>query len=326
MVLADAPADAIELQPHDAAQHLVRQRIIGNRHDAPEQRRREHLQQFGPQRLRQRLGILAIFRIGRQPHDQVGADIGGQDDQRVLEVDPPAVAVLHDALVEHLEEDLVHVGMRLLDLVEQNDAVGLAPHRLGEPAALAIADIAGRRALERGDRVRLLEFRHVDGDHVLLAAIERLGERERGLGLADAGRAAQHEHADRLVGIVELGAVGLDALGDHRQAVRLADDAPVEDFRQPEDVLDLVLHHAADRNAGPVGDDRGDHLFVDMGVDHPLFRIAPFERLELLAQLACAPPPCRMHRTAAGSAAAARQPAALRPADLPLPSACFGGD
>ena len=62
------------------------------------------------------------------------------------------------ALVEHLEEDLVHVGMGLLDLVEQDDAVGLAAHRLGQPAALAIADIARRRALQRRDGVRLLEL------------------------------------------------------------------------------------------------------------------------------------------------------------------------
>ena len=110
--------------------------------------------------------------------------------------------------------------------------------------------------------------RHVDGDHVLLAAIERLGERQRGLGLADAGRAAEHEHADRLVRIVELGAVRLDALGDHLQAVRLADDAPVQDVGEAEDRLDLVLDHAADRNAGPVGDDGGDRLLVDMRVDH----------------------------------------------------------
>ena len=31
--------------------------------------------------------------------------------------------------------------------------------------------------------------------------------------------------------------------------------------------------HPADRNAGPVGDDRGDRLLVDMGVNHPLFRV-----------------------------------------------------
>ena len=29
----------------------------------------------------------------------------------------------------------------------------------------------------------------------------------------------------------------------------------------------------------------GDHLLVDMGIDHPLFRIAPFECLELFPQL-----------------------------------------
>ena len=57
------------------------------------------------------------------------------------------------------------------------------------------------------------------------------------------------------------------------QAMDLADDAPVEDFRQVEHGLDFVGHHPADRNAGPVGHDRGDRLLVDMRVDHPLFRI-----------------------------------------------------
>ena len=69
------------------------------------------------------------------------------------------------------------------------------------------------------------------------------------------------------------------------QAVRLADHAAVEDVGEAEDRLDLVLDHAADRNAGPVGDHRGDRLLVDMRVDHPLFRIDRLQRVELLAQL-----------------------------------------
>ena len=120
--------------------------------------------------------------------------------------------------------------------------------------------------------MRLLEFRHVDGDHVLLAAIERLGKRQRGLGLADARGAGEHEHADRLVGIVELGAVGFDPLGDHLQAVGLADHAPIENFRQLQDGFDLVAHHASDGNAGPVGNHRCHRLLVDMGIDHAAFR------------------------------------------------------
>ena len=73
--------------------------------------------------------------------------------------------------------------------------------------------------------MRLLVLAHVDGDDVLLAAVQRLGQRQRGLGLADARGAGQHEHADRLARVVEARARGLDALGDHLHRVVLADHA-----------------------------------------------------------------------------------------------------
>ena len=57
MVLLDPLADAAELQPHDAGEHVGRQRIIGDRDDAPEQRRRKHLEQRRPQLDGERLGI-----------------------------------------------------------------------------------------------------------------------------------------------------------------------------------------------------------------------------------------------------------------------------
>ena len=195
-----------------------------------------------------------------------------EQDQRVLEVDATAGAVLHHPLVEHLEEDLVHVRMGLLDLVEQDDAVGPAAHGLGEASALAVADIAGRRPFQGRDGVRLLELGHVDRNDVLFAAVERFGEGERCLGLADAGRPAKHENPDRLVGVVEPRAVGLDPLGDHLEPVGLADNAPVQDLGEVEHGLDLVGDHLPDRDARPVGDDRCDGLLVDMGVDHPLLR------------------------------------------------------
>ena len=50
------------------------------------------------------------------------------------------------AVVEHLQQHVEHVGVRLLDLVEQDHAVGLAAHRLGQVAALLVADVARRRA------------------------------------------------------------------------------------------------------------------------------------------------------------------------------------
>ena len=115
------------------------------------------------------------------------------------------------------------VGVGLLHLVEQHHAVGAAAHRLGQHPALAVADVARRRALQRRDGVRLLELAHVDDDHGVVARVEQLAEHVRRLGLADARRPGEHEDADRLVGVVELGAAGLDALGDRVHRVVLAD-------------------------------------------------------------------------------------------------------
>ena len=156
----------------------------------------------------------------------------------------------------------MHVGVSLFDLVEQHHAVGPPTDGFREHAALAIADVAGRRALEGGNRVRLLELAHVDGDDVLLAAVEGFGERQRGLGLADAGGAGQHEHADGLLGIFEAGARGLDAAGDHLQGMTLPEHTLVEGVGQLEHGFDFVLHHAADRNAGPIAHHRSHGLLI----------------------------------------------------------------
>ena len=129
------------------------------------------------------------------------------------------------AFVEDLEEQLQHVGMRLFDFIEQHHGIRPAAHGFGENSAFAVADIAGRRALQRRDGMRFLKLRHVDGDQVVLAAIEQVGERQRGFGLADAAGADQQEDADGLVGIVQAGARGANALGDLQQGVILADDA-----------------------------------------------------------------------------------------------------
>src|SRR5207237_401566 len=101
----------------------------------------------------------------------------------------------------------------------------LPPRRLGEDAAPAVAGVSRGRPLQRRDGVRLLELAHVDRDDVLLAAVERLGERERRLRLAHAGRPHEEEDADRLVRVLETGARRLHALRDELEGVILADDA-----------------------------------------------------------------------------------------------------
>ena len=103
---------------------------------------------------------------------------------RVAEIDRLAVVVGELAVVHHLQEDVEQVGVRLLDLVEQQHAVRVLVDRVGQQAALVVADIARRRADQPADRVALHIFGHVEA---LQRNAHDRGELARDLGLADAG-------------------------------------------------------------------------------------------------------------------------------------------
>jgi hypothetical protein len=64
-------------------------------------------------------------RTARCPRPPAGrqilaAEVRGHDDERVAEVDRAALAVGQPAVVEHLQQHVEHVRVRLLDLVEQD--------------------------------------------------------------------------------------------------------------------------------------------------------------------------------------------------------------
>ena len=65
-------------------------------------------------------------------------------------------------LLEDLQQRVEHVGVGLLDLVEQHHRERLAPHGLGELAALFVADVAGGRADQAADGVLLHVLGHVE--------------------------------------------------------------------------------------------------------------------------------------------------------------------
>ena len=145
--------------------------------------------------------------------DELAAEVRRHDDDDVLEVDRAPLAVGQAAVVEQLQQHVEHLGMRLLDLVEQHDRVGPPPDRLGELAGLVVADVSGRRADHPRDGVLLLVLRHVDPDHRVLVVEQEFGERARQLGLADAGRAQEDEAAERPIRILQAGAGAPDGVG-----------------------------------------------------------------------------------------------------------------
>ena len=61
-----------------------------------------------------------------------------------------------------MQQDVVDVGMGLLNLIEQQDAMRVLVDGIGQQAALVKADIAWWRADEARDGVLLHIFRHVE--------------------------------------------------------------------------------------------------------------------------------------------------------------------
>ena len=143
----------------------------------------------------QRLGHPRRDLVLRQSRlvDVLAADVRGHDDDRVLEVDRAPLPVGQPPVVEDLQQHVEDVGVRLLDLVEEEHAVGPAPHRLGELAALLVADVARRRANEPGDGVLLHVLGHVDPNRGLLVIEQEICQRAGQLGFPNPGRSEEDE-------------------------------------------------------------------------------------------------------------------------------------
>ena len=287
--VVQALAHVGQLQLHDGLDVADRQGV--ERDDVI-----DTVEELGAERGSQRLvdgalhGFLGVLvAVLRELADELAADVARHDDDRVLEADHAALTVGQATVVEHLQQHVEHVGVRLLYLVEQHHAVGTTAHGLGELAALVIADVAGRRADEALHAELLHILGHVDAHHGALAVEQVLGQRLGELGLAHAGRSQEQEAADGLVGIGESRAVAADGTGHDVHGVVLAHDALVQLGFQVDELLHLALHHLGHGDARPSAHDLGDLLLGNLFLEDGAVLLALSEDalgfLELGAQL-----------------------------------------
>ena len=210
------------------------------------------------------LRLLVQGRVG----DEGRAEVRREDEDRVAEVHGPPLAVGQPPVVQNLEQHVEDLGVRLLHLVEQHHAVGTPPHRLGELAALLVADVAGRRAHQARDRVLLAVLAHVDADHRPLVVEQELGQRLGQLGLADAGRAEEQERARRPVRVGDAGPRPAHRVGDRLHRAGLADDPAAELGLHPQQLAGLALEQAPGGDARPGGHDIRHVVRADLFLHH----------------------------------------------------------
>ena len=259
LLLRQTPVEGGKLQVDDADDVVLGQRLI-------EDDLVETVEEFRAERALEKLlhlllSIKADAAVGVNALQQrLRAQVGGQDQDGVLEIHRSALRVGDAAVVEHLQKHVEHVGMGLFHLVKEDHAVGLAAHGLGELAALVVAHIAGRRSDQTGDGKFLHIFRHINAHEVLFVIEQRFGQGLGQLGLADAGGSQEQEAAQRTVGILDAGAAAENGLRNGLDRLILADDALVQLVLQVQELIPLPLHQLGHGDAGPALDDLGDLL------------------------------------------------------------------
>ncbi len=165
-------------------------------------------------------------------HDPLGPCVGGHDQHGVLEAHLPALGIRDMAVVQNLQQDVEHVRVGLLDLVEEHHGIGVAPDLLGELPALVKAHVARRGAYHLGHGMPLHILGHVHADDRLLGAEHGLRQGLGQLCLAHAGGAQEQEGADGALGILQAYAASAHGPGHGHHRLLLADDPPVEDALQ----------------------------------------------------------------------------------------------
>ena len=263
LLVGQALVQAADEQVHNGGDVLLGQGLVAD--DLI-----QAVEELRPEGFLQQLVHLEFGLVGDLPlcvdalQQVLGPQVGGEDEDGVLKVHRPPLAVGDPTVVQDLEEDVEHVGVGLLHLVKEDHGVGFAPHRLGELSPLLIAHVAGGRSDEPGDGEFLHVLRHVDPHQVALGVKQGLGQGFGQLGLAHAGGPQEEEGADGLVGVGDARPAAEDGLGDQAYRLVLAHHPLVEDVLQVEELFPLPFHELGYGDAGPALDDPGDLLLGDL--------------------------------------------------------------
>ncbi len=205
-----------------------------------------------------------------EPIHKLAAQVGGQEDNRVFEIDRPAFGVGQAAVVQNLEQNIKDLRMGLLNLVKKQDGVRPMPHRFGQSPALVITDIAGRRANHFGNGILLHILAHINPNQGLLVVKHKSRQGFGQLGFADAGRSEEHKGTNRPVGIGDAGSRALDRFADFLNRLGLTAHPPGQLRFHPRQFAGLAFEHPRHRHVSPTGHYPGDIFLVNFFFEQSL--------------------------------------------------------
>ena len=142
--------------------------------------------------------------------------------------------------------------MRLFDFVQQDHAIRVATHLLGQLTTLVIANIAWRATKQAGDRMGLHVLRHIEADQFVLAAKEFSGQGLRHFRLTNTCRAKEQERTNGAFRILQTCTRAADSASNCANSLVLTNNPLAQIIFQVQQILALALDHLADGHPRPV--------------------------------------------------------------------------
>ena len=148
------------------------------------------IDEFRPELLRNDFHYFGLHRVivllAAELLDALATEVRRHDNDRIAKIHGPPVAVGQPSVVEHLQQDVEDIRVRLLDLVQQHHRIRSAPYRFRQMTAFLIAHVAGRRTNQSRDRMLLHELGHVHTNHRVLGIEQKGRQRLRDVRQDDA--------------------------------------------------------------------------------------------------------------------------------------------
>src|SRR5581483_1394246 len=176
-----------------------------------------------------------------------GTQIGGEDDDAVPKVGDVANRIGEARVVEHLQEEIPHTRMSLLELVEQHDGERLTPNTMNQGIGLAQPARLPEQSRNGG---RLLELAHVESDHAIGRTEQELGEHFCDFGLTGTGGTGKEEYPNWTQWVGEAGLQHGDAIDQAADGFGLTHHARGKERLQRVGIEPLVLVEDRARQSG----------------------------------------------------------------------------
>ena len=126
--------------------------------------------------------------------------VGCHYNDSIFKINLSALCIGNLTVIKNLKKNIKHIGMRLFDLIKQNNRIRATANLLSKLTCLIISNVSGRRSNDSRNRMLLHKLRHIKSDKRLRLLEKILCKNLNKLCLTDTCRTCKN-HRNRILSV-----------------------------------------------------------------------------------------------------------------------------